>query len=435
MTSQIPVEGDAALKAVPTPHQVAEAVSDSIPATGRWLWIIYPLAMLVSSVVWGGVMQVLLGKQIAQAVPGAAASAGVLGLTISVAAVTAVIATPIVGRLSDRTRTKFLGRRNIWVLGAGIVSAVGLVVMSQLTEIVIIAIVWAIVVIPLNAVGAALVAVMPERVPVRSRGTMSGLTGAAQLVGAYVGVAVAGLSQEIFMGYLLIAAIFLLVTVIFAFTTKDSPAPDLSALSHAERKERTRLPGFRTAPDYWWTFAGRFLLIFGYFSVISFQLYILRDYIKVGDVNTAATTLVGISGLSTVLSLVFAALGGWVSDRAGRLRIFVAVSTLMFVPAGLIYLFWPTLTGAWIASGVLGAAFGIYIAVDQALITRVLPNVDNAGRDLGIMNIANSGPQIIAPVVGGALIAATGNYQLLFIVMIVCVILGAISVRFIRGVR
>lgn len=431
MTSHI----DASSSAVP--ESVATLIAqdeEQIPHPGKWLWFIYPIAMIVMSMVWGGVMQVLLGKQVALLVPKATESAGVLGLTLSVAAITSVISTPIVGRLSDRTRTRFLGRRNSWIFIAGIISTIGLVIMSQLNTVVVIAVVWAILVIPLNAVQAALVAVMPERIPVKSRGTMSGFTGAAQLVGTYLGITLAGLSQQIFMGYLLIAAVFLAITVIFALTTKDSPAPDLSVLSHSERKERSKVPSFRSAPDFWWTFAGRFLLVFGYFSIVSFQLYILRDYIKVGTINQASTILVAIAGLTTALSLIFSAVGGWLSDRTGRLRIFVALSTLLFIPSGLIYIFWPTLTGAWIAGGILGAAFGVYVAVDQALITRVLPNVDNAGRDLGIMNIANAGPQIIAPVVAGGLVALTGSYQGLFIMMIVCVLLGALSVRFIRSV-
>ncbi|MEW1835960.1 MFS transporter [Microbacterium sp. NPDC079995] len=408
---------------------------ETISDPSRWLWVIYPLAMVAMNAVWGGVMQMLLGKQVAQLLPEPAAAAGVLGLTLTVAAVSSVISQPILGRLSDRTRTRFLGRRNIWILIGGIVSAIGLIVMSQLTSIVAIAVVWAIMMWPLNATQAGLTAVLPERIPLRRRGTMSGMVGASTLVGLYAGVALAGLSQEVFKGYLLIAAAFLLTAVTFALTTKDRPAPDLRALSREERRERTRMPSFRTAPDYWWTFAGRAFLIFGYFSVTSFQLYILRDYIGVGDIDQAGVALVAISGMSTLLSLVFAAIGGWVSDKFGRLRIFVALSTAMFAPAGLVYLLMPTMTGAWIASAIVGAAFGVYMAVDQALITRVLPNLDNAARDLGIMNIANAGPQIVAPAVVGAIVGATGNYQVIFIILIASTVLGALSVRFIRGVR
>ncbi|MFZ0530487.1 MAG: MFS transporter [Propionicimonas sp.] len=437
-----PLEGTAAALPLDGPAEVLPQMVGEAPSTpdgpthmSRWLWVIYPLAMVAMNAVWGGVMQVLLGKQIAAIVPGAAASAAALGLALSVAAVSSVISQPIVGRMSDRTRTRFLGRRNVWVFGAGIVSAIGLIGMSQLTSTTAIAILWAVMMWPLNATQASLMAVLPERVPVRVRGSVSGLVGAASMIGAFAGVALAGLSQSIFMGYLLIAGVFLLLTQVFALTTKDGPAPDLRTLSKAERKAATKMPTFREAPDYWWAFAGRFLLIFGYFSVMSFQLYILRDYIGVGDIDQAGRVLVAISGVTTLLSVVFAVLGGWISDKTGRLRLFVGLSTLMFVPAGVVYLMVPTITGAWVASAIIGAAFGIYLAVDQALITRVLPNVDNAGRDLGIMNIANAGPQIIAPSLVGLIVGATGNYQIVFVLLIVCTTLGAISVRFIKSVR
>ncbi|WP_432991898.1 MFS transporter [Dactylosporangium sp. CA-233914] len=401
----------------------------------RWLWVIYPLSLMAMSAVWGGVMQVLLGKQLAVIAPGATAAAAALGTVLTVAAVSSVVSQPIVGRLSDRTRVRFLGRRNVWIFGAGIVGALGVAAMSQLTSTLALAVAWAVLMWPLNGVQAGLSAVLPERVPERLRGSMSGLVGAASILGGFVGVALAGLSHEVFRGYLLVAGLFLLITQVFAWTTKDQPAPDRGSRTKAERKAAGGIPSLRQHPDYWWAFAGRFLLIFGSFSVSSFQLYILKDYVGIGDIDKAATTLVALSGLSTTLSLVFAAVGGFISDRLGRLRLFVGLSTLMFVPAGVVYLVVPTLTGVWVATAITGVAFGIYLAVDQALITRVLPSVDNAGQDLGIMNIANAGPQIIAPALGGAVVGATGNYSFLFVMLIVTTVLGAVSVRFIKGVR
>ena len=51
------------------------------------------------------------------------------------------------------------------------------------------------------------------------------------------------------------------------------------------------------------------------------------------------------------------------------------------------------------------------------------------------MNIANAGPQIIAPSLAGAIVGATGNYQIVFIILIVCTALGAASTAFIKGAR
>jgi MFS family permease len=402
--------------------------------TSRRLWVIYPLAMLALFSVLDGVTQVLLGKQIAALRPDGTAAAATLGTVLTVAAASGALAQPILGRLSDRTRIRFLGRRNVWIFGAGIVGALGLIAMPLLTSTLMIAVAWAVLMWPMTGAQVALTTVLPERVPARERGTMAGLVTAAAFVGAFAGVALAGLAHDVFRGYLLLAAVLLVFTQIFAWTTTDRPAPDLSTLSKAQRKAATKLPGLRAYPDFWWAFAGRFLVIFGCFSMYSFQLFILKDHVGIGDINKAATTLVAISGLSAVMSLAFSVLGGWISDRLGHLRLFVGLSTLMFVPVGLVYLLSPTLTGAWIAMAIMGAAAGSYLAVSQALVTRILPNIDNAGRDLGIFNMSNTGAQIIAPGAAGAVVGATGSYTCVFILLIVSTALSAASVHRIKGV-
>jgi len=55
----------------------------------------------------------------------------------------------------------------------------------------------------------------------------------------------------------------------------------------------------------------------------------------------------------------------------------------------------------------------MYIAVDQALLAEVLPDAENQGKDMGILNIANTGPQIIAPIVAGIVVSIAG-FQLVF---------------------
>ena len=402
----------------------------------RWLWVIYPLALISVNVVWGGVLQVMLGRQVAELLGETTAAAGVLGLVISAGAISSLVAQPLLGLLSDKTSSRFLGRRNIWILGSAIAATIALLVTASSPSPVVLAITWAIAMWPLSGLQAALTAVLPERVPVRNRGTMSGLVGASSILGAFGGIAIAGLTTSLFVGYVGIAAVMLVFGTIFALTTKDYvPSLAGSGASKAERRAASRFPSFRSAPDFWWTFVGRFLIVFGYNFMSGMQLYILADDIGVGTVTEAAAVLVAVQGVSTLALLVFSIVGGWLSDRFGRVRVFVALSSLLFAPGALVYLLAPTLTGAFVASGILGVAFGVYLAVDQALITRVLPNMNNAARDLGVMNVANAGPQVIAPALAGALVAATGLYQPLFIVTIVAVILGAISVRFIKGVR
>ena len=399
----------------------------------RWLWVALPLASLGLSAVWGGVTQSLLGQHVANLVDSPASAPAVLGLITGIAGVTSLVSQPVMGLLSDRTTSRFLGRRNIWILGGAVIGFLMLLTTAASTSVVWLAVAWSVTILPFNGLQAALVAVLPERVPLGVRGRMSGIYGGVSILGTFAGVSAASIFTDIFFGYLAIALIVLVTSLVFAFTTKDHVPP---AATSAQRSAKSTLPGLRTAPDFWWAFAGRFLIIISFVMVSGFQLYLLQNYIGVGDgsVQAAAKALVPLTAISTAGILVFSILGGFLADRLGHLRLFVAASTVLLVPAAVVYLLMPTYTGAVIANAIMGVGFGIYLAVDQLLITRVLPSMDDAARDLGIINMANAGPQIFAPAVAGALVTATGSYELLFHLAIAFAVLSAICVRFIKTV-
>ena len=118
---------------------------------------------------------------------------------------------------------------------------------------------------------------------------------------------------------------------------------------------------------------------------------------------------------------------------AARVRVLVGVQLRPPVPAGL---------GAQrvqrrtrIAAAILGLGNGAYLGVDFALLTQVLPSSGARGKDMGIINIAASLPQIFA--LGLAFLAVTklGGYTTLFVMAGVIGILGALSVYRIKSVR
>jgi MFS family permease len=93
-----------------------------------------------------------------------------------------------------------------------------------------------------------------------------------------------------------------------------------------------------------------------------------------------------------------------------------------------------------IAAAVLGAGFGAYTAVDLALISRVLPRPEDRAKDLGVVNIANALPQVLAPVIAGVVIASLKSqgyasaYQVLYLAGAVVTVLGAVLVLKIKSV-
>jgi MFS family permease len=67
--------------------------------------------------------------------------------------------------------------------------------------------------------------------------------------------------------------------------------------------------------------------------------------------------------------------------------------------------------------------------------TDVLPKARDRGKDLGVINIANSLPQVVAPVIAAPIVTYLGGYRTLYLVAAVIGLAGAVFVGRIRGVE
>jgi MFS family permease len=76
----------------------------------------------------------------------------------------------------------------------------------------------------------------------------------------------------------------------------------------------------------------------------------------------------------------------------------------------------------------------VYLSVDQALITQVLPTAQDRAKDLGIINIASSAPQVLGPALAAPIVAKLGGYPALYLAVAVVTVLGSILVTRIRSV-
>ena len=99
----------------------------------------------------------------------------------------------------------------------------------------------------------------------------------------------------------------------------------------------------------------------------------------------------------------------------GKRKVFVVVATFVIAVAALILAFTPAdlsgFTITMVAAAILGIGYGWYLGVDQALITQVLPTAGDRARDLGVINIANSMPQVLAPVIAAPIVGTLGREQ------------------------
>jgi MFS family permease len=105
--------------------------------------------------------------------------------------------------------------------------------------------------------------------------------------------------------------------------------------------------------------------------------------------------------------------GGVASDRLGRRKVFVAAAGVVMAGAALMLATTPAWTAALVAAAVLGLGFGVYTSVDFALLTEVLPKAIDRGKDLGVINIANTLPQVLAPAIAAPVVTHLGGYPVL----------------------
>lgn len=390
---------------------------------------------LANLAIFGGLygpIQVLIALQAQEIAP--EAKEYVVGLVTGAGALASTLGNPLAGALSDRTRSRF-GRRWPWVAGGAVVGILGLVVLSQTRSVAVMALAWMVTQLGLNAIYAAVSAAVADQVPVRRRGEVGGWLGMAQTLGLVLGTGLAVVAGGVTAGYLACAGLVLALVIPYLLRSRD--------LRLVGDVGRFRAGAFfarfwvspRRYPDFGWAWLTRWLVNLGNALGTLYLLYYLQDAVGIADPATGVLVLVAVYAVSVVSTAVLS--GIW-SDRVGRRKPFVSLSAVLSgVGAGVLAVSqtWP---GAIIGAAVFGIAYGVFISVDFALVTQVLPSSGDAARDLGVINIAAALPQVVAPVVAAPLVAAfaaaASGYAALYALSAAVSVLGGLLVSRIRGV-
>ncbi|MFD0328630.1 MFS transporter [Streptacidiphilus monticola] len=306
-------------------------------------------------------------------------------------ALVAVVANPLAGAVSDRTAGRF-GRRRPWILGGALAGAAGLLLTAAQHSVLGVALGWCVAQAGLNGMLAGATAPVADQVPVGQRAEVSGWTGITQSLGLVLGALLTVLLfTGVLSGYAALAVLAVALALPFVLGFGDPVLPRAA-------RPPLRLTWWispREHPDFAWAWGTRFLLNLGNALGTLYLLYFLTDAVHYrGD---AATGVLILTVVYTVCAAATAVPCGRLSDRRGSRRGFVLLSAVVMAAAALLLALVQTWPAALAAAAVLGAGFGVYLAVDQALVTQVLPNAVDRARDLGVINIANSGPQVLAP--------------------------------------
>jgi MFS family permease len=348
----------------------------------------------------------------------------------------AMFGNPFFGRMSDRTTSR-LGMRRPWMVIGLVGGCLGIVVVAVAPNIPVVLVGWCMAQLFFNALLAAQVAVLPDQVAPVQRGMVSGVLGVCLPVAAVSGTLLvklfAGNPLATFMVPCGIGGFFILL---FAVMLKDrrlatSDRPRWSMREFAS----TFYVKPRTSPDFAWAFASRFMFLMAYAFLTTYQVYYLLD--KLGSARADVPQQIFLGTLVQSAVVIAASLiGGRLSDRTGRRKGFVFVTSIVYGIALFLIATASNFNGFLVGMAISGLGFGVYVAVDLALIADVLPSRDHNAKDLGVFNIAGALPFSIAPAIAPAILAiGNGGYGLLYAVAGVCAVIGAVAVWRVKGVR
>lgn len=380
-------------------------------------------------------IQILLPEQLQAIAPHEKIFA--LGLITALGAGAAVVATPVVGALSDRTTParaigRLRGRRHRWTLAMSLLAAICLITLPVARTVLGAGICWVLFSAFQNGQFASLSAAIPDHVPPRQRATVAGWVGMPQALGLVLGTAlVVRFVTSPTVGYIVLAVAMFLLVLPFTLTTPDPP---LDVAWREPFSVRTVLAAYRVDlranPDFGWAWVTRFLATLAIAMGTLYLLYFLRD--DVHDRSPGQGLLI-LTVIYTVCVVLTATIGGVISDRIGQRRLLVSLSGALMGAAAMLLALLPTWPAAELAAVLFGAGFGAYLAVDQALVTLVLPRAEDRAKDLGLINIAFAAPSALGGLVAAVLVPV-GGYRLLFLATTLVAVLGAILVWRIKSV-
>ena len=382
-----------------------------------------------------GIVSIVLLPEHLKQVPGIAPEA-LMGIVNACTAVASLVSNLLFGNFSDRSRSRY-GRRTPWVIGGAVLGGVSLFLTGMTTNPVLLTIVYCLCMFGLNCMIAPMVAILSDRVPSGVRGTLSAFYGAGATIGSPIGSLIgAALVTHMFTGFVLAGVLMFLggIVAILIMPKEGSAAylpKDEGTMMDVLRSFRP--PRFRGAHDFYKAFAGRLCMLLSYQMISAYQLYIIEKYVG-QTVTQAAATISVMSVITMVVSLLGSLVSGPVSDMIGRRKVPVVIASVLFAIGIAMPWISPTVMGMYLYAGIAGFGYGVYSSVDQALNVDVLPSKEEAGKDLGILNLATTLGQMAGPLVM-SFITLNWGYAAAFPTAIVFALLGCVFILMIKSVK
>lgn len=434
-----PLAGGAAPSPEPAllAEPVAEASPDEVPGApqSRWFLTAFIAAWFGLSLVGGTIGGASIPKLFAFLDD--ANKGTYLSIVAAIGGIAVIVTTPLWGRLSDRTMSRW-GKRRPWILFGSLVGLAGVLVLAWAGSLWVVVIGWVIGQAGYGAANAAVHALLADQIPTRIRARVAAAASASGGIALIAGaLLIAELpNDQQWTWFVVPGVIGTAFSLVLFFGLRDIVRTDRPAPWRWSDVLSTYWLSPRRYPDFFWAFWCRLLVTMSIVSVSTYLLFFIIDHLGVPKEEASgvqALTLI----MFTIGNIAMTLLFGWISDATGRRKPIVWISCLLSAAGLIIAIIAPDITVFYIGIVIVGAAQGAFVSVDIALMTEVLPSFADAGKDLGIVSLSYQVPQLLVPITALPLLAIGGgeNYTALYIAAIVYGVLGGLAVLPIRSVK
>jgi MFS family permease len=357
-----------------------------------------------------------------------------LGFITGIAQAVYLVISPLVGIWSDRTRSRF-GRRSPFIYLGTAIGLAGLVVIGLAPSLLIVGAGWVLGMVGWSIAGAALQTIQADKLPESQRGKVSALTGLMTQIAPVLGIGVAyAVSSNTFLVFVVPGAIGAVLLALFPLIKPEGSSKDLAPSTQVTVRSVVSSYGFniRKYPDFAWNWLGRFIFFIGLYFNTTFGTFFYAQRLDM-PVREVAGVVATVGMVGVLAATIGALVGGFLSDKLQRRRLFVMIAAVLFVVGAVLEATAWTLPQIIAGAVVMQLSIAVFATVDQAIVYAIIPERNEAGRYMAVIQFAQKIPSAIAPMLAGVVItlgaiAGEKNYTLLYLAGGVFALVGGLII-------
>jgi MFS family permease len=332
-----------------------------------------------------------------------------VSLLDTIGAAFAILWQPAIGAISDNSRFE-LGRRRPFIAIGVVGDIIFLTLIAFVTSFWALLLVYAAFQIASNTAQGPYQGMLPDQVPADQRGEASGYYGLMNMVGTIVGFLVVG-ALLIPTGNLRLAILTLPAVIAIAGALVIFGVPDRRRTAASEQRLRRSVllsvaidtTRYR---DFAWLMVSRLFFLMAPVAIGTYAFNFIRYTFHYSE-GKASLYSSALQATILVFAAVLCMTAGFLAERFGKKRL-IAAACLIGAVGSTLLIFAPSLPLILGFGLIVGISLGTFLSVDWAFMTDLIPKGE-AGRYMGVSNIATASAGLIARPILGPIIDAFNN--------------------------